>query len=250
MIDVAIETAKKAGQLALKYYQTHPKVSYKADTSPVTKADIEAEKLARSIIVKNFPDHGIIGEELPNINLKSKYQWTIDPIDGTKLFIRGIPTWSTLIALLENGKPIIGVLYYPPIDELYVAQHAKGAFLNNKKIKVSNVSSFKHAFMSHNALKHFNNINKVKQLVTIANKCHVIRGYGDAYGYSLLASGKIDIFMEAYVAIHDIAAPYILIKEAGGQFTDFKGQDSITSGTSLATNGLLHEQVIKLLNKS
>src|SRR4030042_1336109 len=114
MIDVAIEAAKAAGELAYRYFKTQPKVSYKPDKSPVTKADIEAEKLIRKIISKNFPDHGFIGEELGQTNPNARFKWVIDPIDGTKQFVRGIPFWATLLALLENGKPILGVVYSPP----------------------------------------------------------------------------------------------------------------------------------------
>src|SRR3989344_2215493 len=113
MLDVAIDAAKQAGDLALKYFNNQPKVTYKADKSPVTRADIEAEKLIRKILAKNFPDHGIQGEELSPVNPKARYQWVIDPIDGTKSFVRHLPFWSTLLALLENGKPIIGISYSP-----------------------------------------------------------------------------------------------------------------------------------------
>src|SRR3989344_4652305 len=110
MIDVAINAAKAGGELALRYFKNQPKVSYKPDNSPVTKADIEVEKLIRKIISKKFPDHGIIGEELPPVNPKAKYQWIIDPIDGTRDFIRQIPYWAVYIALLENQKPIISAV--------------------------------------------------------------------------------------------------------------------------------------------
>src|SRR3990167_2758131 len=141
MLDVAIDAAKQAGDLALKYFKTQPKVSYKADKSPVTRADIEAEKLIRKILSKNFPDHGIIGEELPPVNPGAKYQWVIDPIDGTKSFVRRLPFWSTLLALLQNGEPIIGISYSPCDNEMFTAEKDKGTFLNCKRQRVSKVSN-------------------------------------------------------------------------------------------------------------
>src|SRR3990167_4924606 len=139
MINTAIEEAQKAGQLAYRYFKSQPKVTYKPDNSPVTRADIEAEMLIRKILTKKFPDHGIIGEELPPVNSKAKYQWVIDPIDGTKSFIRGMPSWGILLALLEDGKPIIGVYNSPATSEIFWTEKSKGAFLNGKKIHVSNV---------------------------------------------------------------------------------------------------------------
>ena len=133
MLDVAIDAAKKGGDLAYRYFKNQPKVSYKPDNSPVTKADIETEKLIRKIITKKFPDHGIIGEELPPINPKAKYQWVIDPIDGTRDFIRQIPYWAVFIALLENNKPTIGIVYFPTEDLLISAQKGKGVVFGKKK---------------------------------------------------------------------------------------------------------------------
>ncbi|MBI2598924.1 hypothetical protein HYW40_01785 [Candidatus Curtissbacteria bacterium] len=121
MIDVAIDAARQAGNLALKYFKSQPKVTYKPDNTPVTRADREAEQLIRKIIAKKFPDHGIIGEEFEPTNPQARFKWVIDPIDGTKDFIRSLPLWATFLAVLENDKPIIGIVYYPPHNEIFVA---------------------------------------------------------------------------------------------------------------------------------
>src|SRR3989344_5500703 len=131
--------AKNGGDLAYRYFKTQLKLTYKADNSIVTNADVEVEKLIRKIIAKHFPDHGIIGEELENTNPKAKYQWVIDPIDGTKRFAIGHQYWSTLIAVLENDKPIIGISFFPATDEFFLAQKNKGALLNNHRLKISNI---------------------------------------------------------------------------------------------------------------
>src|SRR3990167_5005293 len=135
MLDVAIDAAKKGGELALRYFKTQPKVSYKPDNSPVTEADIEVEKLIRNILAKNFPDHGIIGEELPPINPKAKYQWVIDPIDGTRDFIRSIPNWAVYIALLKDNQPISSVIFFPTMETLITAEKNKGTYLNARRAK-------------------------------------------------------------------------------------------------------------------
>ena len=248
MLDVAIDAAKQAGELALRYFKTQPKVSYKADKSPVTRADIEAEMLIRKIITKKFPDHGIIGEELPPVNPKARYQWVIDPIDGTKSFVRRMPFWSTLLALMENGKPIIGISFSPVDNELFTAEKGKGTFLNGKRQRVSKVSELQNAYLAHGSIDAFENKNMLNGFIKLYRATGSHRGFGDSYAYHLLIKGNIDIMVEAKDKVHDIAAPAILIEEAGGKFTDFSGKFSLTSDCGVVTNKILHSQVLKLLN--
>ena len=247
MIDVAIEAAKAAGQLALGYFKNLPRVTYKADKSPVTTADIEAEKLIRKIITKNFPDHGIIGEELKNINQKAKYQWVIDPIDGTRDFIRQNPFWCTLVAVLEEKKPIIGVCYYPHRNELFSAQIGKGAYFNGKKTYVSKVENLNQAYVNISSAHHFSSIKKTGQLLTLSNSVGASR-YLSSYGYAFLWTGHADAVVVARGSIWDWAAPSVITEEAGGKFSDFNGGNSLDSGTAIFSNGLLHDQVLKILN--
>lgn len=250
MLDVAIDAAKQAGNLALSYFKSHPaswRVSYKKDLTPVTRADIEAEKLIRKIISKKFPSHGIVGEELETVNARAKYQWAIDPIDGTKSFIRGMPSWGTLLAVLENGRPIIGVYNSPASDEIFWAQRGKGAFLNGKKIHVSKVKNLNHAFLSYGAIYHFAEKNKLDQIVELSKVVEGRRGSSDCDSYNLLFKGQIDIYINAHCDLHDIAGPSIIAEEAGGKFTNFVGQFSLTSDQAVFTNGVLHDQVLKIL---
>lgn len=247
MIDVAVEAAKAAGELAYRYFKTQPKVTYKPDNTPVTQADIEAEKLIRKIITKHFPDHGIIGEELPAVNPAAKYQWVIDPIDGTKDFIRGLPFWGTYLGVLKDQKPIVGVAYYPYISELFAAQKSQGTYLNNKKTRVSKIKTLKEATISHGSVNRFKDRNKLEGLVRICQSAQTRRGFG-SLSLNLLLKGQIDIYIEMGGAIQDFAAPSILVEEAGGKFTDVNGQFSLTSSNGLSTNGLLHNQVLKILN--
>ena len=247
MIDVAIDAAREAGELAYRYFKTQPKISYKPDNTPVTRADIEVEKLIRKIISKKYPDHGIIGEELPPVNPKAKYQWIIDPIDGTKSFIKSLPLWSTLLAVLEDNKPIIGISYFPTNDELFIAQKDKGTYLNGQKIRVSQVKDIKSSFLIYGAVTHFEKVNKLNGLINVCKNTKSVSGIGWTQGFNLLIKGKVEIVMDTG-NLYDFAAPAILTKEAGGKFTDFVGRSSFASGSMILTNGLLHQEVLKLLN--
>lgn len=247
MIDVAIEAAKAAGDLALRYFKNQPKVTYKSDRSPVTRADIEAEKLIRKIITKKFPDHGIIGEELPPVNPQAKYQWVIDPIDGTRDFAHGLPTFSTLVAVLGNNTPIVGVCYYPKMNELFVCQKGQGAHFNGKRTRVSKVKNLDKALITYYSLRQVARAGNLENFIILAQKAFSTRDFG-AYSLSFLLRGQAEVYIDHHGHLHDFAAPAILVTEAGGKFTDLSGEFLLTSGNALATNGLLHSQVLKILN--
>jgi len=247
MLDVAIDAAKKGGKLALKYFKKGVKVKYKADESPVSVADVETEKLIRKIISKKFPAHGIIGEELKPKNLKAQYQWIIDPIDGTRDFIKQVPFWAVFIAVLKKGKPIVGVIYFPVLGDLIWAQSGKGAYMNGKKIKLSKTKNLKDAYIGTGTTKRFIQLKKINELLAISKAAMATRSSGN-FNLKLFLEGKIDAMVESYGAIHDFAAPSIIVEEAGGKFSDFSGKFSLTSENAVMTNGLLHNQILKLLD--
>lgn len=249
MIDTAIKAAKEGGQIALGYFKHVPRVNYKPDKTPVTKADIEAEKAIRKIILNKFPDHGFIGEELENTNPKAKYQWVVDPIDGTKSFVRGIKDWGTLLAVLEDGKPIIGIYNSPATNEIFTCRKGKGTYLNNKKTHVSKVKDLEKSFIVHSSINHFIASNNVDNIVTIAKTAQGKRGASDCNGLNMLLKGQADVNISGHGSIWDYAAPAILTEEAGGKFTDFAGRFSLTSDTGIFSNGLVHKQVLNILNK-
>lgn len=247
MIDMAIKAAIEGGKLASSYFKNIPKVSFKGDKSPITKADIETEKLIRHLITHKFPNHGIIGEEFKQINPKAQIQWIIDPIDGTRDFVRGIPFWSVLVAVLKNNKPIIGIEFLPAIDEMYIAQIGKGTFLNDKRMHVSKVKDLKNAYISHGSIKRFDESKNLTKLLKVCKSAATDYSCRNL-GFKFLLEGKMDILLETYGNIYDFAAPAILTSEAGGSFSDFSGKNSLTSGNAVFTNGLLHKQVINILN--
>lgn len=249
MLDIAIEAAKAGAVVATKYFRNLPKVNWKSDATPVTKADVETEKVIRQTITRNFPAHGIHGEELPDKQSGSSYTWVIDPIDGTRDYIRGIPFWAIYIAVLKDKEPIVGVIYLPILGDLITAEKGKGTYLNGKKVHVSKINKLEKAYISHGQIKRFINIDKKNQLFQLAKKVSSLRNYGN-YSLKLLLEGRIDAAIEAGGGVHDFAAPKIIVEEAGGKFSDFSGVGSLDSGTAIWSNKLIHKQVLNILNKN
>lgn len=249
MLTTAIQAATEAGALALKYFSSKPKIVFKPDNTPVTVADKKAEKLIRKIVAKKFPDHGFIGEEFGIEKPNAKYQWVIDPIDGTKSFVRGIKGWGTLIAVLENSQPVIGVYFSPSTDEIFYCQKGKGTFLNNQRTHVSKVKDLGRSFIVHSSLNHFERTNTVNKLAKIASQAQGKRGASDCDGINMVLKGQADAYIAGKGYIWDFAAPAILAEEAGGQFSDFQYQKKLDSQTLIISNGLVHSQILKILNE-
>lgn len=244
-LTTALEAADAAAEVISRYYQRNLDVIIKADKSPVTQADIETEKAIREIIARRFPDHGFFGEETGQSALDAEYLWLVDPIDGTKAFVREYPFFSTQIALMHRGRLIVGVSSAPVYGELAYAEINVGAWLNDQPIAVSDIDTIEAAAISAGNLKSLaggSQWARYGQLVARANR---IRGYGDFLHYHLLAAGKIEVVIESDVNILDIAALAVIVEAAGGKFTDLKGQPLGLQTTSvLATNGKLHSAVL------
>jgi histidinol-phosphatase len=247
-LTTALEAANAAAEVIRRYYQRNLEVIIKADKSPVTQADVETEKVIRNIIGKKFPDHGFYGEETGQSALDAEYLWLVDPIDGTKAFVREYPFFSTQIALMHRGRLIVGVSSAPVYGELAYAQIGVGAWLNEKPIKVSEIDTIESAALSAGNLKTLAagpQWARYGQLVARTNR---IRGYGDFLHYHLLAAGKIDAVIESDVNILDIAALAVIVEAAGGTFTDLSGQAlTLETTTVLAANSKLHSMVLAAL---
>jgi histidinol-phosphatase len=246
VIDAAVEAARAAGEVALKYYRTGFDISIKADETPVTQADREAERVIVEILGRAFPDHGVLGEEFGGRG-PSAVRWIIDPIDGTRNFVRRIPVWATLIALEEHGEVTAGVIHNPVTAELFTARRGAGAFANGDRISVSAVDDLEPATLVHAGLRLLRRAGWWDGFVRLVDHTERQRGFGDFLGYTLVAEGKAEIYAEVDLKPWDLAACKILIEEAGGRFTDFAGEPTIYSGTALATNGRLHDRVLSLL---
>lgn len=239
--------ADESGKIIRSYFRSVIDIENKSDFSPVTIADKKAEEKIRELIIKEFPDHGIIGEEFGDDKIDSEYIWVIDPIDGTKSFISGALSFGTLIALLKNGKPIIGVINHPILNEFLIGDN-ENCFLNDKKVKVKKCSQLSEATLlttDHlNVIKYQNKYGFEK----LINQVKLYRNWGDCYGYYLLATGFADIMIDPIMSVWDSMALIPIIKGAGGTITDYQGNDVVKGNSIVAAVPELHSMVINILN--
>jgi histidinol-phosphatase len=249
LLATAIDAANAAAVVIRRYYQQNIAITIKADKSPVTQADVETEQVIRQLISERFPDHGFYGEETGSQGLDKEYLWLVDPIDGTKAFVREYPMFSTQIALMHRGKLILGVSSAPVYGELAYGElgpdyASQGAWLNDKPIKVSDIDSIEGCAISGGNLKTLALSSQWSNYGKLVARAHRIRGYGDFLHYHLLAAGKIDVVIESDVNILDIAALAVIVEAAGGKFTQLDGKAiGLETTTVLATNGKLHDAV-------
>jgi histidinol-phosphatase len=244
----ALEAARAAADVVRRYYQSNLAVTIKADKTPVTEADVETEKVIRSILAARFPDHGFFGEETGQSALDAEYLWLVDPIDGTKAFVREYPMFSTQIALMHRGRLVVGVSSAPAYGELAYGEIGAGAWLGDAPIRVSELETIEGAALSTGNLKTLASGPQWPAFGRLVGRLNRIRGYGDFLHYHLLAAGKIDAVVESDVNILDIAACAVIVEAAGGRFTDLEGRPLTLASTSvLATNGRLHDAVLAAL---
>ena len=248
--DLAVEAARKAGELARTYYESTFDVEQKADNSPVTIADKQAEELIRAMVAKAFPADGFLGEEFGNTPGESGFRWVIDPIDGTKSFVRHIPLWATLIGLEYRGEQIGGVAHIPVFGMTYRALRGDGAFMNERRIRVSNVATLADSLVCYSSINWFARYGREKAFLELARRTSRQRGYGDFYGFVLVAEGAAELMVEHGVNPWDIAATKAIIEEAGGRFTDWENNPTIHRPDALASNGKVHAEALEILLKS
>ena len=244
----ALEAARAGAEVIRRYYQRNLQVTLKSDKSPVTQADVETEQVIRGIIGQRFPAHGFYGEETGQSSLDAEYLWLVDPIDGTKAFVREYPFFSTQIALMHRGRLIVGVSSAPVYGELAYAEIGRGAWLDEQPIKVSDITSLESGAISTGNLKTLAGSPRWARFGTLVTRAQRIRGYGDFLHYHLLAAGKIEVVIESDVNILDIAALAVIVEAAGGRFTDLQGRaPDLNTSSVLATNGKLHDEVLRAL---
>lgn len=245
-LEFAIETTVNAGKVTLEYFLKDIKVDRKEDQTPVTIADRETEQYIRSRIEEKFPDHGILGEENGASSSDSPFRWVIDPIDGTQSFIRGVPLYTVLLALEYKGVPVVGVIHNPPLQETVSAANGFGTFYNGVPCRVSSTPTLDKAWVQ---VTDYADLNRrypdfAKKLLKEAYSC---RTWGDAYGYLLVATGRVDVMIDPIMNYWDIAPLRPIITEAGGAFTDLKGEDNPTGTSSIACNPMLLKKIMSLL---
>lgn len=248
-LEVAIEAAKAAGKIALRYFRTGVAVEYKGDRSPVTQADRDCEARICEVLGRAFPDHGIVGEEMGE-RRGAGPKWIIDPIDGTKNFIRGIPYFATLIGLEEEGEVTTGVIYAPAVDDLLYARKGLGAHDRSGRLRVSSVPSLRRGLLLFGGVDIFREAGRWSGFERLVRASGRQRGFGDYFGHTFVARGQAEAMVEIDVKPWDLAAIKIVIEEAGGRFTDFDGVSSIYSGSAIASNGLVHNEILRLLREA
>ena len=246
VIAAMLTAARTAGEIALRYYRGGFEVTIKPDQTPVTQADREAEQAIKDALRRACPDHGFLGEEFGAEGPQDR-RFIIDPIDGTKNFVRHLPIWAVLIALEEQGEVTTGVVLNPVSGDLFWARRGEGAYANGERLRVSECAGMKDAFLLHSSLSLLRPTPYWPGFVRLIDATSRTRGFGDYYGYCLVAEGKGEIYVEADLKPWDVAPMKILVEEAGGRLTDFAGRPNIYDGTVVATNGRLHEETLRLL---
>jgi histidinol-phosphatase len=245
----ALEAARAADAIIGPLYRSNLAVEIKADRSPVTEADRQAEAAIRSILSRHFPDYGFNGEETGQHAMDAENVWLVDPLDGTKSFVRHTPFFSTQIALMRGDELVLGVSSACVYGELAWAERGGGAWLNGERIHVSNKSLLQDAILSTGNLKTLAGAPEWANLGNLVRNVNRLRGYGDFVHYHLLARGALDVVIESDVNILDIAALSVIVEEAGGQFSDLSGRAiGLDTTTVLATNGELHDTVLARIN--
>ena len=254
-LDFALEMAKTIDTLTMSRYRALDlHIETKPDRTPVTEADRAAELSLREMITARFPADGILGEEFDDLNPDASRQWILDPIDGTRNYLRGVPVWATLIALLENGEPILGVVSAPALGRKWWAAAGQGAFTQDidgsvRPIRVSGISNLADAsfsFSDHIGWDAFG----ANSLAALQNSVERVRAYGDFWSHMMVAEGVVDIAAEPELSPWDQAALITVVREAGGTVTGLDGTDVMESGSSLTTNGLLHDVVVSTIANS
>lgn len=239
--------ASESAKIINKYFRTTITIDTKSDLSPVTIADKKAEEVMREMIMKEFPSHGILGEEFGEINPDAEFKWILDPIDGTKSFICGVPLFGTLISLTQNGKPILGVINLPVIKEFLIGDNTTSE-LNGSKVNVRECAGINNAVLLTTDHKDNYLHRDGEKFERLVNKVKLYRNWGDCYGYYLVATGFADIMIDPIMSVWDTMALIPVIKGAGGIITDYYGGDPLTGNSIIACSKDIYEVVLKVLN--
>lgn len=243
-----MDAAWQAGRLTLAHFQTGVAVERKADRSAVTIADRDAERLLRHLIERRFPDHAIVGEEFGGDDRDATHRWVIDPIDGTNSFVRGVPFYGVLVALEIDRVPVVGVTYFPALDEMIAAASGLGCRWNGRPAAVSGITSLDEACVTYTDGRDTSG-RLGDAWAALQRDTALQRGWGDCYGHCLVATGRSDIHIDPKMNPWDCAPLIPILQEAGGRFTDWQGRVTIEGGDAVSSNGALHEEILRRLRR-
>lgn len=239
--------ARHAGQITLQYFGRTVDVSSKADGTPVTIADRTAEQALRRDIERRYPEHGIVGEEFGGVRPDARVCWIVDPIDGTKSFVRGVPLYGVLVGVEVDGEPAVGVAHFPALDETVVAGTGQGCRWNGHVAHVSRVDRLHDAAVLTTDEQVLADSPHGAGYEALRKHCAFARTWGDAYGHLLVATGRAEIMIDPLLELWDAAPLLPIVTESGGRFTTLDGEADIRGGSGISTNGILHDQVLRLL---
>ena len=243
----ALELADLADAITTERFQADDlAVETKPDLSPVTEADRAVEQALRKRIGEERPGHSVVGEEF-GADQPGTARWILDPIDGTKNYVRGLPVWASLIALERDGRVEVGVASAPALHRRWWAARGQGSFVNGRRIHVSRIADLGDAVLSYASLTSWEQHGMGQEFLALARACWRTRGFGDFWSHMLVAEGVVDLAVEPEVEVWDLAAPQVIVEEAGGRFTDLGGTPTPAGGSSVSTNGLLHDRVLATL---
>lgn len=247
-LDFATETAYLAGRLTLGYFRTGVRPDFKADDSPVTVADRASEQLIRQRIEARFPGHAIVGEEFGIQEAEgATFRWFIDPIDGTKSFVRGVPLYAVLLGLEIEGQPVVGAAYFPALDEMLSGATGLGAWCNGRRAQVSTVERLDQAYACFTDLGSFIKYNRQAAWERLVQATYVRAGWSDAYGYLLAATGRVEIMLDPIMDVWDCGPFPPIFTEAGGYFGDWRGNVTVYGREALGTTRKLLPEVLKVI---
>lgn len=244
-----VDEVLACGDVALALYAAGAgrRAQTKPDRSPVTEADGRVEERLRAFVERNFPGTSFFGEETGRSENRAPLEFVVDPIDGTRAFMRGLPTWSILVGLVENGRPVVGIAYMPAAGDLFVGVRGEGADHNGRPCHVSAVASLDDALVSHGGLGQFAAQGITDRLPLLAERAYTTRGFADFDGYRQVLLGRADAMIDPDVKPYDICVPWLLVEEAGGRMTSIEGHERIDAGSGLASNGRIHAELIELM---
>lgn len=244
---LALELADAADAITLPWFRSRDlAVEAKADLTPVSAADRAVEEALRALLARHRPADAVVGEEYGE-GPAGPRRWIIDPIDGTANYVRGIPVWATLIALQVEGEAVLGVVSAPRLGRRWWAARGDGAWGDGEPLAVSTVSRLADAQLSYGSLVTFEECGLGRQGEALGRLCRRTRGFGDFWSYMLVAEGGVDLTVDPIASLWDLAAPQVIVEEAGGRFTDFSGVPRADGGRAVASNGLLHEEALAVM---
>ncbi|HEX6558432.1 MAG TPA: histidinol-phosphatase [Longimicrobiales bacterium] len=248
LLEFAVEVAWRAGRASLAYYQTGIAAEAKADLSPVTAADRMAEQIARELITTKCPHDGIIGEEYGVVREEASRRWILDPIDGTRTFVRGVPLFGSLLALEEDGESVIGVMYFPALEETIYAARGEGCWWNGRRALVSDEVNMDGALVLTTDVEMIEKQGFSAGWNRVRSRVGLVRTWGDCYGHALVATGRAEAMLDPVMSVWDAAALQPIIEEAGGVFTDWHGTATHRGGSAVSTNAALAREIRNALN--